>query len=35
MKGEVRDPLGGLCVEASGLFVVPKTYKLKRLGEEY
>ncbi|EYE96937.1 PaaI family thioesterase [Aspergillus ruber CBS 135680] len=35
VTGEVRDPLGGLCVEASALFVVPKKLKLKELGEEY
>ncbi|KAE8150017.1 HotDog domain-containing protein [Aspergillus avenaceus] len=33
--GEVRDPVGRLCVQASALFVVPKTYKLKEIGEEY
>lgn len=33
--GEVRDPKGKVCVEAEGLFVVPKKYKLRRIGEEY
>ncbi|KAI9370658.1 HotDog domain-containing protein [Aspergillus egyptiacus] len=35
VKGEVRDEMGKLCVEASGLFVVPRGYKLRRLGESY
>lgn len=35
VTGEVRDPLGDVCVEASGLFVVPKHLQLRRVGEEY
>lgn len=35
VTGEVRDPLGGVCAEASGLFVVPKHLKLQRVGEKY
>lgn len=35
VTGEVRDPLGGVCVEATGLFVVPKHLKLQRVGEKY
>jgi acyl-coenzyme A thioesterase PaaI-like protein len=32
---QVRDMSGRLCVEASGLFVVPKKLKLKELGEHF
>ncbi|PYH97674.1 hypothetical protein BO71DRAFT_318084 [Aspergillus ellipticus CBS 707.79] len=35
VNGEVRDYNGKLCVEATGLFVVPKTYKLQKVGERY
>lgn len=33
--GEVKDSAGKLCVQAEGLFVVPKKYKLKTIGDEY
>lgn len=33
--GEVRDPGGKVCVQAEGLFVVPKTYKLRKVGDNY
>lgn len=32
---EVRDMTGHVCVEASGLFVVPKKLKLKEVGEHF
>ncbi|KAJ5825251.1 hypothetical protein N7474_002389 [Penicillium riverlandense] len=32
---EVRDLGGRVCVEASGIFVVPKRLQLERIGEEY
>ncbi|PYI03022.1 hypothetical protein BO78DRAFT_350651 [Aspergillus sclerotiicarbonarius CBS 121057] len=35
VNGEVRNPVGRLCIEATGLFVVPKTYKLQEVGERY
>ncbi|KAL5366017.1 HotDog domain-containing protein [Aspergillus floccosus] len=35
VTGEVRDPTGRLCAEASGLFVVPKQYKLQRIGDKF
>ncbi|KAL4917765.1 HotDog domain-containing protein [Aspergillus aurantiobrunneus] len=35
VKGEVRDGKGNVCAEASGLFVVPRGYKLRSLGETY
>ena len=35
VTGEVRDPVGRLCAQASGLFVVPKKYKLQEVGTEY
>ncbi|KAL4781582.1 HotDog domain-containing protein [Aspergillus varians] len=35
VKGEVRDSRGNVCAEASGLFVVPRGYKLRRLGDMY
>jgi acyl-coenzyme A thioesterase PaaI-like protein len=35
VTGEVRDPVGRVCVQASALFVVPKTYKLQEIGEQY
>ena len=34
-KCEVRDMAGRLCVEATGLFVVPKTLKLNTIGESF
>ncbi|KAF9249247.1 hypothetical protein DTO012A7_452 [Penicillium roqueforti] len=34
-KCEVRDMAGQLCVEATGLFVVPKTLKLNMVGEYF
>lgn len=34
-KCEVRDMAGRLCVEASGLFVVPKTLNLNKVGEYF
>ncbi|KAF5865290.1 hypothetical protein ETB97_004498 [Aspergillus alliaceus] len=35
VTGEVRDPVGRVCVQASALFVVPKKYKLQEIGEQY
>lgn len=35
VTGEVRDPLGGLCIEANALFLVPKKLELKEVGEKY
>ncbi|OOF93466.1 hypothetical protein ASPCADRAFT_209422 [Aspergillus carbonarius ITEM 5010] len=35
VNGEVRDPVGRLCIEATALFVVPKTYQLQEVGERY
>ncbi|KKK18441.1 hypothetical protein P175DRAFT_0442156 [Aspergillus ochraceoroseus IBT 24754] len=35
VTGEIRDPLGKLCVQASGLFVVPRGYKLRKIGDTY
>ncbi|KAI9933843.1 hypothetical protein ASPWEDRAFT_35784 [Aspergillus wentii DTO 134E9] len=35
VSGEVRDVIGRVCVEASGLFVVPKKLKLQRVGDKY
>ncbi|KAL2830223.1 HotDog domain-containing protein [Aspergillus cavernicola] len=35
VRGEVRNMRGHLCVEASGLFVVPRGYQLRRLGDAY
>ncbi|RAH66788.1 PaaI family thioesterase [Aspergillus aculeatinus CBS 121060] len=35
VRGEVRDMVGKLCVEASALFVVPKNYKLREDGERF
>jgi len=35
VKGEVRDCMGRLCTQASGLFVVPKALTLKRIGEGF
>src|SRR5436190_21903059 len=35
VKGEVRDSMGRLCTEASGLFVVPKALALRRIGEGF
>jgi acyl-coenzyme A thioesterase PaaI-like protein len=32
---EMRDMSGQLCVEASGLFVVPKKLKLAKVGEHF
>ncbi|CAG7943156.1 unnamed protein product [Penicillium salamii] len=32
---EVRDMTGKICVEASGLFVVPKKLKLAKVGEHF
>ncbi|OJJ43102.1 hypothetical protein ASPZODRAFT_74919 [Penicilliopsis zonata CBS 506.65] len=32
---EVRDLTGKLCAEATGIFVVPKTLKLNRIGENF
>ena len=32
---QVRDLTGHICVEASGLFVVPKEFKLATLGEHF
>ncbi|KAJ5952903.1 uncharacterized protein N7479_011316 [Penicillium vulpinum] len=34
-KCEVRDMAGQLCVEATGLFVVPKSFKLSMVGEYF
>ncbi|KAJ6113273.1 hypothetical protein N7523_006590 [Penicillium sp. IBT 18751x] len=34
-KCELRDMAGRLCVEANGLFVVPKKLKLKEVGEHF
>ncbi|TQB77213.1 hypothetical protein MPDQ_004613 [Monascus purpureus] len=34
-KTEVRDFTGRICTEAMGLFVVPKTLKLQKLGDQY
>lgn len=34
-KCEVRDMRGRLCVEATGLFVVPKTLELQKVGEHF
>ncbi|KAJ5325877.1 hypothetical protein MYU51_001087 [Penicillium brevicompactum] len=34
-KCEVRDMAGKICVEASGLFVVPKKLKLAKVGEHF
>jgi acyl-coenzyme A thioesterase PaaI-like protein len=35
VKGEVRNVVGDLYAEATGLFVVPRGYKLRKLGETY
>lgn len=35
VKGEVRNAKGQLITEASALFVVPRGYKLPKLGESY
>jgi acyl-coenzyme A thioesterase PaaI-like protein len=35
VNGVVRDMDGNLLVESSGLFVVPRGYKLRRLGDAY
>ncbi|PYH45388.1 PaaI family thioesterase [Aspergillus saccharolyticus JOP 1030-1] len=35
VRGEVRDMVGKLCVEASALFVVPKKYQLREVGERF
>lgn len=35
IKGEVRDVKGNVCADATGLFVVPRGYKLRRLGDTY
>ncbi|KAL3460653.1 HotDog domain-containing protein [Aspergillus heterothallicus] len=35
VNGEVRDMDGNVLVESSGLFVVPRGYKLRRLGDAY
>ncbi|KAE8372244.1 HotDog domain-containing protein [Aspergillus bertholletiae] len=35
VTGEVRDPVGRLCVQASALFVVPKKYNVKEIGERF
>ncbi|KAF9884760.1 Thioesterase super member 4 [Aspergillus nanangensis] len=35
VMGEVRDPVGRVCAQASGLFVVPKTYKLRKIGDRF
>ncbi|KAH8431595.1 PaaI family thioesterase [Aspergillus melleus] len=35
VTGEVRDPVGRLCAQASALFVVPKNYKLQEVGTKY
>lgn len=32
---EVRDPTGKLCAEGSGLFVVPKQYQLRKVGDRF
>lgn len=34
-KCEVRDMTGRLCVEATGLFVVPRTLQLQKVGEHF
>ncbi|PWY83494.1 hypothetical protein BO70DRAFT_335548 [Aspergillus heteromorphus CBS 117.55] len=35
VNGEVRDAKGNVCVEATGLFVVPKDYKLQEVGDRF
>ncbi|PLN75817.1 thioesterase family protein [Aspergillus taichungensis] len=35
VTGEVRDPMGQVCAQASGLFVVPKKYELRTLGDRF
>jgi acyl-coenzyme A thioesterase PaaI-like protein len=35
VRCEVRDMTGRVCVEANGLFVVPKKLKLVRLGDHF
>ncbi|KAL4936738.1 hypothetical protein BDV06DRAFT_204366 [Aspergillus oleicola] len=35
VKGEVRNADGELCATASGLFLVPRGYKLQKLGDDY
>lgn len=35
VRGEIRNEKGELCVEATGLFVVPKTLQLRKLGDEF
>lgn len=34
-KCEVRDLAGQLCVEATGVFVVPKRFQLQKVGERF
>ena len=35
VTGEIRDPFGRLCAQASALFVVPKGIKLREIGERF
>ncbi|EAW08866.1 PaaI family thioesterase [Aspergillus clavatus NRRL 1] len=35
VTGEVRDPVGRICAQASALFVVPKGFKLRTVGERF
>ncbi|KAL1956393.1 hypothetical protein VTO42DRAFT_7376 [Malbranchea cinnamomea] len=35
VTGEIRDEKGNLCVEAKGLFVVPKSLELRKIGDEF
>ncbi|KAL2871533.1 PaaI family thioesterase [Aspergillus lucknowensis] len=35
VNGEIRDMRGNVLVESSGLFVVPRSYKLRRIGDTY
>lgn len=35
VTGEMRDSMGRLCTQASGLFVVPKALTLRMIGEGF
>lgn len=35
VTGEIRDPVGRVCAQASAIFVVPKGFKLRKIGERF
>ncbi|KAF4259410.1 hypothetical protein LV164_005269 [Aspergillus fumigatus] len=35
VTGEIRDPVGRVCAQASAIFVVPKGFKLREIGERF